>query len=422
MKIEEKKLKSGLRIITVPMKDSLTTTVLIMVGTGSKYETKEQSGLSHFLEHMCFKGTIKRPKSIDISHEFDSIGAQNNAFTSFEYTGYYGKAHPKHTEKMIEVLADLYLNPTFPDTELQKEKGVIIEEMNMYEDLPQRYVRDVFSDLLYGDQPAGWSIIGNKNIIKKATREDFICYRKEHYVAEATTIVVAGHINSKKIISLVEKSFSSISQGKKKGKVKIKEVQKSPQIKIKFKKTDQAHLMLGVRTFSIFHPKIPILEVLCAILGQGMSSRLFQRLREEMGVGYYVRASADSFTDHGYLSVNTGVDTKRVPEVVGAILDEFKKLKSVLVSDIELSKAKESLLGSFVMDLESSDSVAEYVGDRAVLKNVIESPKDVELKIRKVTAREVQKLAQQIFKNDGLNLAIIGNLNGADSLRSILKI
>jgi len=222
MKFTKKVLKNGLRIITVPMKDNPTVTVLVLVEAGSKYETKKINGLSHFLEHMCFKGTVKRPKAIDISKELDSLGSQYNAFTAQEYTGYYAKGDAKHFKQIFDVVSDIYLNSTFPEVEMQKEKGVIIEEINMYEDMPQRHVQDLMMELLYGDQPAGWNIAGSKENILKMKRDNFVDYKKAHYLPEATTIVVAGQINEQNVLKEVKKVFDKISHGNKEQKLKVK--------------------------------------------------------------------------------------------------------------------------------------------------------------------------------------------------------
>ena len=209
------------------MKDNPTVTVLVMVEAGSKYGTKEINGISHFLEHMCFKGTTKRPKAIDISGELDSVGAQYNAFTSREYTGYYAKADYKHLPMLLDVISDIYLNPVFNEKEIEKEKGVIIEEINMYEDLPHRKIQVVFMNLLYGDQPAGWDIAGTKENIRNMKRDDFQDYRKNHYVTSATTVVVAGKFDEKRTLNNLQKIWGGISSGKKKGKIKTKELQKN---------------------------------------------------------------------------------------------------------------------------------------------------------------------------------------------------
>ncbi len=223
MKFTKKVLSNGLRVVTIPMKDNPTVTVLVLVEAGSKYETKKLNGISHFLEHMCFKGTIKRPKAIDISKELDAMGSQYNAFTAQEYTGYYAKSAAKHFTKVLDIVSDIYLNSTFPETEMQKEKGVIIEEINMYQDLPNRHVQDLMMELLYGDQPAGWNIAGEKKNILKMKRDDFIKYKNTHYLPEATVLVVSGAVGEKEVLKEVKKIFEKIPRGKKDQKLKVKE-------------------------------------------------------------------------------------------------------------------------------------------------------------------------------------------------------
>jgi len=422
MKYTKKVFKNGLKVITVPMKDNPTVTVLVLVEAGSKYETKEVNGISHFLEHMCFKGTMKRPKAIDISKELDSIGSQYNAFTAQEYTGYYAKSDAKHFKKIFDVVSDIYLNSTFPETEMEKEKGVIIEEINMYEDMPNRHVQDLMMELLYGDQPAGWNIAGEKKNILKMKREDFITYKKAHYLPEATTIVVAGHITGKEVMKEVEKVFGKIESGKKSKKLKVIEQQNKPEVLLKFKKTDQTHFVLSVRTYDLFSKKNAVLSVLGGVLGGGMSSRLFQKLREEMGVGYYVRAYNDVFTDHGFFQVSAGVDNKRINEVIIAVLEECRKLMKELVSEEELNKVKECLIGNMKLSLESSDDIANFYGGQELLKKEIKSAEEKAKELRKVSAKEIQKLANEIFKENRLNLAIIGPFKEKTKFLKILKL
>lgn len=413
--------KNGLRLITVPMQDNPTATVLVLVEAGSKYETKKINGLSHFLEHMCFKGTIKRPKAIDISKELDALGSQYNAFTAQEYTGYYAKSDAKHFKQIFDVVTDIYLNSTFPETEMQKEKGVIIEEINMYEDMPNRHVQDLIMELLYGDQPAGWNIAGVKKNILNMKRDDFIKYKKAHYLPEATTIVVAGKVSEKEIMQEVKKVFGKISRGKKSPKLKVKERQTKPEVLVSFKKTDQTHFVLGVRSLNLFDKKNAVLSVLAGVLGGGMSSRLFQKLREEMGVGYYVRAYNDAYTDHGVFQVSAGVDNKRIEEVLKAVLIECKKLKTEKISPEELNKVKEFLIGNMKLSLESTDDVAGFYGLQELLKHKVEKAEEKANEIRKVTGNQVQSLANQIFKNNKLNLALIGPLKDKAKFLKILK-
>jgi predicted Zn-dependent peptidase len=421
MQFKKTTLKNGLRVITIPMKDNPAVTVLVMVETGSKYEEKSMNGISHFLEHMVFKGTPRRPKAIDISRELDSIGASYNAFTGQEYTGYYAKVEARKLDIALDVVSDIYLNPLFDESEITKEKGVIIEEIRMYKDMPQRHVQDVFVELLYGDQPAGWNIAGTEANVNRFNREDFVKYRAQHYVADATVVVIAGDFNEDETLAKVEKTFANLSQTKKGGKVSISEVQDKPAIKASFKETDQTHMVLGVRSFPIISPETAKLTVLSGILGGGMSSRLFQKLRDEMGVGYYVNASNDPYTDHGVFSVSTGVDNSRVAEVVTAILGEFKKLKEEKVSPEELRKVKDYLNGSLMLGLESSDSRAEFCAGQEIMKKSLKNPEQLTAEIEAVTSEDIQKISNTIFTNERLNLALIGRFKEED-LRAILHL
>lgn len=421
MKFKKTTLKNGLRIITVPMKDNPTATVLVLVEAGSKYETKKINGLSHFLEHMCFKGTVKRPKAIDISKELDTLGSQYNAFTAQEYTGYYAKSDAKHFKKILDVVSDIYLNSTFPEAEMQKEKGVIIEEINMYKDMPNRHIQDLIMKLLYGNQSAGWNIAGEKKNILNMKRGDFIKYKKIHYLPEATVIVVAGRIEENKVLKEVNKIFGKIQRGVKAKKLKVKEIQTKPQTLINFKKTDQTHFILGLRSHNIFDKKNAILSVLAGILGGGMSSRLFQKLREEMGVGYYVRAYNDSYTDHGVLQISAGVDNKRINEVIQAVLSECKKLKNQKISREELNKVKEFLIGNMKLSLEASDDIAGFYGLQELLEHEIKKSEEKADEIRKVTTNQIKLLANDIFKNNKLNLALIGPFKDKSRFSKILK-
>jgi predicted Zn-dependent peptidase len=418
----KKILPNGLRVVTVPMKDNPTVTVLVMVEAGSKYETKEVNGISHFLEHMCFKGTKNRPKSIDISRELDSVGSEYNAFTSQEFTGYYAKADYRHIDKVLDVVSDLYLNPTFPEAEMEKEKGVITEEINMYQDLPQRRVQDLFMELLYGDQPAGWNIAGPKENIKKMKIGDFWNYRKAHYLPGKTVVAVAGNFPEKAVLKKVEQKFGEMSRGAKNDKLPVKESQEKPEIKIEFKKTDQTHLVLGVRSFDMYYKKEPVMQIIATILGGGMSSRMFQKMREELGICYYAKAGDNAFTDHGFLEAFAGVDNTRLNEAISAILEEFRRLKDEPVSKEELQKAKDYFIGSMFLGLESSDSLAEYYGGQEIFKKKIKNPDQVAKEIKKVTAKDVAKIAKEIFQDKDLNLAIVGPVENTSSIEKILKI
>jgi predicted Zn-dependent peptidase len=418
----KKKLANGLRVILAPQKGSLASTVLVLVEAGSEYETKKINGLSHFLEHMCFKGTKKRPTSRIISSELDSLGAEYNAFTSQEYTGYWAKAASQKLPRVLDLVSDLYLNPTFEDSEIEKERGVIIEEINMYEDTPMSKVHDLFNGLLYGDQPAGWDVAGTKHNIRTLKRSDFIRYRSSHYIPSGTVVVVAGNFNPKATLAAISKEFSGMARGKKVTKRKTTESQHAPKILIQAKNSDQTHLVLGVRAFDIFDSRRYPLQVLSNILGGGMSSRLFHRVREELGAAYYVRASSDLLLDHGFMSVSAGIDTKKIDIVIRTICEELSRLKSELVEGKELAKAKDHLMGTFILGLEGSDEIAGYYGSQELMTKKLMTPAQVVEKVKAVTAQDVQKVARDIFKTSMLNMAVIGPVGDKKSLLKSLKI
>ncbi len=420
MKYKKTTLPNGLRVISVPTQGNPAVMVLVMVETGSNYETREQNGLSHFLEHMCFKGTTMRPKAKDISKELDSLGAQNNAFTGNEYTGYYAKAAKRHFTKLFEIISDLYLNPTLPAEDLEKERGVILEEIAMYEDLPQRYVWQVLEELLYGDTPAGRPIIGPRANIKKFGRQEFVDYRNAHYVAPKTIVVVAGDVSEQAVLAETKKHFKDIPKGKRLSKLPVKEKQSNPGLKIHKKKTDQCHMVMAFRTYGAKDKRSAATSILAEILGKGMSSRLFTRLRDDMGACYYVRAGHDQCTDHGVFTIATGINVSRTNEVVKVLLEECKKLATIPVQKEELDKAKEHHVGHLYMNLETTDSLAEFYAGEEVATGKLKTPQEIEAEIRKVSAQDLMKIAKKIFTNGNLNLAIVGNIKDDKKLKKVL--
>jgi len=421
MKFKKKVLPNGLRMLAVPMVDNPTVTVLVLVETGSKYELKEKNGLSHFLEHMCFKGTTTRPNTSDLSKELDTLGCEYNAFTGQEFTGYYAKGKHSDFAKLLDIVSDLYLNPLLKEDEIEKEKGVIVDEINMYDDMPMQKVHEVWMNLLYGDQPAGWTIAGEREVVRGMSRKDFLAYRKQHYVAGATTVIVSGNIDAAQAFKEVAKKFKGVTNAKKKGKKKTRETQGVPRIAVRYKETDQTHFILGVRSFPVYGKRNPVLSVLGGVLGSGMSSRLFRKIRDEMGVGYYVRAGNSTSTDSGYFAVSAGVANNRMEEVVRAVIGEFALLKKGLVPEDELSKVKEHLVGMMYLGLESSDDLAEYYGVQEILRRDLRTPKDRERLIRAVTAEDLRNMARTIFIEKNLNLALVGPFKDGTKLKQLLK-
>ncbi len=401
------KLKNGLRYVGVPIKGTKTATILVMVGTGSKYENKNNNGISHFLEHMFFKGTKKRPNTLAISGELDSMGAEFNAFTAKEYTGYWIKVDSDKLESAIDIVSDILLNSRFNMKEIEKEKGVIIEEINMYRDNPMMFIEDLFEECLYGDQPAGWDTIGTKKNILRFKRKDFIDYLKSQYGVDNTIVCVAGNLK-KRVKKQVEKNFKKLDGAKFKDKKAVQEKQDTPKIKIHYKKTDQAHLSLGVRAFPVNHKDEYILKILSIILGGSMSSRLFTELRERRGMAYYVRTQAEFYTDTGYLSTQAGVPVKKLEEAIKTILNEYKKVTTKLVSEKELQRVKDLFKGRMAIFQEASDNVASWHGRHIILRGKAITPDEFIKKVLAVKAKDIQRVAKEIFVNEGLNLAVIG--------------
>lgn len=409
-------------MVLVPMAKSMATTFLVMVEAGSKYESGEINGISHFLEHMCFKGTKKRPTVLAISSEMESLGAVYNAFTGHELTGYYAKVSADKIDNALDIISDMYTGPLLDEKEIEKEKGVIIEEINMYEDLPMQKVHTNFMHLLYGDQPAGWPIAGKKDVVLAINRDKIIEYRKQHYVPDATTIVVSGAFKEREMIKKLNNLFGGLEKSEKAGKKKVTESQTKPRVGLETKQSDQTHLVIGVRAFDMFDDRKYALNVLGDILGGGMSSRLFQKVRVELGAAYYVNCGSSLFTDHGYLAISAGVDNKKINIVIKAILAELNKIKDDLVEKSELEKSKNHICGNMMIGLETSDSLAEFYGQQELFKEKIMNPDQIIKKIKSVTAQDIKKLANEIIENNKLNLAIIGPFQDVTPFEDELKL
>ena len=401
-----------------------SVTVLVMAGAGSRYENRKNSGISHFLEHMAFKGTEKRPTAMDISSLIDGMGGEFNAFTGKETTGYYIKSAKDKMETSIDVLSDMLMHSKFEPEEIEKEKGVIIEEINLYEDMPARKIGDIYEQLLYGDTPMGWDIAGDKDIIRSITRADFMTYLGEFYSASNLTVVVAGGIDSDAAFALVEKYFNPMRQFTPKAFEQLHEAQVKPAVLIKQKQTEQIHIALGVRTIPISSPKRYPLSLLSAILGGGMSSRLFHEIREKRGLAYYVRSSSDEYADVGTFVSTAGIDPKRVTEAVQVMVDEYGKVSrgEMQLTDEEVTRSKEFLKGHLVLDLEDSRSVSGFYAHQELLEEKIETPEDVLTQIDKVTKEDIESVGKEFFKEQTLNLALIGNFNDGQKLESLLKL
>lgn len=414
--------KSGFRIITAPMKSTNAVTLLLLTGAGSRYETDETSGLAHFLEHAVFKGTKERPGLSQIGLEIDRLGGINNAFTGKECMGFWIKIDSKHFGTALDIIADVILNPLFKKDRIDAERGTILEERNMILDDPPRYVADLWEMLLYKDQPLGRMNVGEKKTILSISRKDFISFLKDQFTAKNCLFCVVGNINPRIAVSEIEKQFSSFKDEPLREKIKTEEFQNKPEVLLHSKKTGQTHFCFGVRTWGINTPKKYILELISAILGEGMSSRLFTSIRDKQGLAYYIKNYSEHYTDAGFLMTHAGVDTKRIDLAIKTILKEYKSLKTKLVPKEELQKAKDILKGRLLLRLETTDAWAEYFAAQELFESKILTPEEECKKIDKVTQRDILKVAKEIFRSERLNLALIGPFKDKEKFQKLLKI
>jgi len=415
-------LKNGLRIITIPAKNTEAVTVLVLVGTGSKYEEKEQNGISHFLEHLFFKGTKRRPSPLKVAETLDKVGGVYNAFTSKEYTGYFAKVHSSYLNLALDWVSDIFLNSKLEEKEIEKEKGVIIEEANMYHDTPVKYINDLWEKLLYGDQPAGWEVIGEKENILKFKREDFLKYLKEHYCSQNTVVAIAGNFNQKEALNKIKNYFQGISSRFPKNKKEVIEKQEKPALSLHFKETDQTHFCLGVRGYDLFDEKRYAQEILAVILGGNMSSRLFISVREKSGLAYYIHTDCETYTDTGYLVTQAGVPHEKLKKAIKLILKEYRRIKEKGVSSQELRKAKDYLKGNTVLAFETSEVKASFFAEQELLKGEILTLQEKFAKIDKITKKDIKEAAQELFQNSKLNLVVIGPHKDEKEFRNMLTL
>ncbi len=460
MKIYQYTLKNKLKLLFVENNAFSSLTTLLLVGAGSRYENKKNNGIGHFFEHMAFKGSKKYPNSFLISSTIEGIGGVFNAFTSKDHTGYWIKSTPEHFLTMIDVLSDMILNPILAKDEIEREKGVIVEEINMYEDNPQRKILDLFDNLIFGeDHPLGFDIAGKKETVLSFNRQTFIDYINKLYKPENAVLVIAGNLKkinlspmkffgtmgtttplkrkkflasnlirkesdrlleNKKIardlIFLLEEKFSLWSGKKRTDFISYFNDQKKPKILIKNKKTEQTHFVLGFPTFSFFDEKKYPLQILSTILGSGMSSRLFIEVRERLGLCYYISSFTESFTDTGYYAVHTGVanNLDKVKKSIRVILKEHQKIIQGKLKKEDFQRAKEMIKGRLILYLEDTTNLANFFGVKQLLMNKLETPEEILKKITSVKIEQVVDLAKEIFKEERLNLALIGNYQEKD--------
>jgi len=404
---EKRSLANGIRVLTAPMPQVPSVACFVMLAAGSRYETEASKGIAHFAEHMFFKGTERRPTARTISTEIDAIGGEFNAFTGKEITGYYVKSSAETRDISLDVLVDMLRNSRFDPAEIEKEKGVILEEMNVYLDTPQRYVGNVYDRLLFADQPLGWDILGTRETIEGTTRETFTSYLDSWYLPERIVVGVGGRIGDG-LGDRLEELLGDMQPRETGSPMSVDLPPDGSPVLLHTKQSEQAHLVLGVRAYPIGHPDRYALQLLSVVLGGGMSSRLFTEVRERRGLAYYVHAANGAYTDAGTLYTGAGVDVSRIDEAITTIVAELRKVAAEPVPPDELEKARGYAKGRFVLRLESPQAVIQFGLRREVLEGELEEPDDVLRELDSVSAEDIQRVAGDLLDEKRLYLAVVG--------------
>lgn len=408
--MQKKTLPNGIPVLIDQLTGTQVMTLLVLFKVGSRNESKKTNGISHFLEHLFFKGTENRPTSHDIAKELDGVGAVYNAFTSKDYTGYYVKVSKKHARLAVDVLSDLLLNPLFEQEEIDRERGVIIEEINMYEDNPMVTAEELVETQLFGaSHPLGYSIAGPKENIRSVTRNQIIQYRESFYRTDNMVIVATGNVPKSVYVDLA-KVFSTIEKPKKPKKEQKRFVynQKKSRVHIYKKETAQSHLALAFPGPAYTDADAMTYRVLGSIVGGGMSSRLFIQVRERKGLCYYINAGSSSYEDMGIFTIQAGFDTMRINKAVDAIVEQLQLLQQHGVTDEEVKKAKEGIIGSVNIHMEDSENRAQWWSRQALFSKKIKTFTDFEKEIQKVTTKNINALAKRLFLSKYANLVIVG--------------
>jgi predicted Zn-dependent peptidase len=419
---EKTTLPNGLRVLTASMPQAQSVTCFVMLAAGSRYETWDTNGIAHFAEHMFFKGTERRPTAQDIAGEIDAIGGEFNAFTSKEYTGYFVRCAAETRDVALDVLVDMLRHSKFDPEEIQREKGVIIEEMNMYNDTPRDLIDEIYEEFLYGDQPLGWRVIGRKEAVEAATHDTFVDYLNQWYTPERMVVGIGGKIDGELMPRIEELLGDLEANGSEAPAPAQLEKHDRPSVRVHTKESDQAHLCIGVQSYPLVHPDRYALQLLATVLGGGMSSRLFTEVRERRGLAYYVFGVNHSYTDAGSLYSQAGVDLERIDEAVTTIADELKRIADEPVPSDELEKGRNYAKGRFVLQTESPQGMISFGLRREVLENRVAEPEELLAGLDAVTAEDVQRVAQDVIASNGLTLAVIGPFDDSERFQKLLEL
>lgn len=418
----KKILPNGLTLLTVPIETASSITMSIFVKAGSRYEEKRVNGISHFLEHLHFKGTKKYPTAKKLSETVDSIGGEFNANTGKEHTQYYIRATSAHLPLVFNVLTDMLQNPLFDEKEMEREKGVIIEEINMYKDNPQIHVESLFEETLWPGMPLGRDIAGSADVIRAVKRADILNYRQKFYQPSNMIIAISGNFDQKQLEDLVDRHWTHLPARKFGGFAPIAEKQSQPRLSVENKVTEQAHMIVGFSGYAYKNKNNYPLRILSTVLGGGMSSRMFLKIRERMGLAYYVSTSFNNYLDTGNFLVQAGLKVSSAPRALEVILDELRKVRDEGITAKELKKAQEYIKGKIALAMEDPhDKLEWYLGQQA-FTGKIKTVQQAFDELDKVTTGQVEKVAQDLIRNDQLNLALIGPFKDKSIFEKRLKL
>ncbi|MBM4445757.1 MAG: insulinase family protein [Chloroflexi bacterium] len=418
---EKVTLDNGLRLLTSEMPHTRSVSVVFFIGAGSCYETDTEAGISHFIEHICFKGTEKRHSSKEISEAIESVGGMINGGTDKELTTFWCRVTSEHFLLALDILIDLLRHSRFDATDIDRERQIIIEEINMSLDSPRQRVAMLIDELLWPGEPLGRDIAGSKETVASLTRQQMLDFFSAHYLPNTTVVAVAGDIEQKQVHDAVSQTLGEWKPNKVLTGFPYKGNQEMPRLQIEFREIEQAHLCLGVPGLSFFHADRYAVDLLSTILGEGMSSRLFNEIREQQGLAYDIHSYTDHFADSGAVVIHAGVDPSRTEDALKAIIDQVAKLKEQ-ISESEINKAKEIAKGRLLLGLENSRNVAAWLGAQELLTNRILTADEVISLVEAVTIEDLKRVAQQLLTSEKLNLAIVGPVKEEKPLAKLLKL
>ncbi len=413
-------LKNGLTVATAEMPHMASVSLGLWVGVGSRFEPAELNGACHFIEHMLFKGTKRRsPK--EISESVEGIGGYLNAFTSEEFTCFHARACADRFGDLLDVLADMFLNSRFAPVDIAKERDVIKEEVAMYLDQPQHHVQELLNATLWPDQPLGRSITGTNKSLDAIKREQLLRYLGANYVSGSVVIAAAGKLEHKNVVAAVQRFARHFKAAPRPAYAPVKEAQTQPQIRLATKKTEQTQIALGIRTCSRHDSRRFALRLLNAMLGENMSSRLFQIIREDRGLAYSIYSTPSLFHDTGDLVISAGLDADNVSKTLQLIRQELRRFTESPAGVAELRRARDYVIGQTDLSLESTDNQMNWVGEQWLSYGRVVRVEDFKRRLEKVSAAEIRAVARDFFRPDRMNLAVVSPLKSASPFEKFLR-